>query len=753
MEQLLEITIQSGGLILMILICRLLFRNRISARTLYAFWLVPLIRLLIPVSVSSPVSPMNVVLSQAASVQNNTAVYPVPVSQPTVSALTEAAIQQNLTTAQQQSAGISTNAPNAASWDTAGILLIIWLAVAVLLLIYFTVTNVRYIKRLMRHARKITVSAALPENTRVYVSDVAVSPCVFGILRKRIVLTPACLDDARAMDYALRHEAAHIRQYDTALALLRMVVCAVYWFHPLVWVAAKFSHDDCELACDERVTKPLNFNERLEYGHVLVGLVSGRKNDRLRPSVMSAPTTMLGGNSLKCRIQRITNRHQTSRAVTAIIAVLLVMALLVSCTTADENAQHSDAPETGSNSPISTESPSAGTHNSEPASVTQTVSEYAIIVSDYSRYSPSMSSLRGMPFHFSLKDIDSVTVSCDHGMLLTYADGFKTGVKSATLTGDDIANQEDDPRLYWLPMNTAGTLENMGSATVRVDATDNGGNRYHQTLRISLHGIYYWMFDMPDANNAALSSPVTTIYKKDGKSTVLNPTDPYYTEVVEFAVQRIVNLPYAEEAALLMDDDDVAAWKQENDWLELYYPEKYLAGVFVGGDDRRIELMTYSRVLMFTTGEDTNLMFLYNSYTENYSRPIFLDTLQDVPQIPFGQTALGTTELGSVRLTMYAFISSAGDEKYIYTRAEIGNVGSKEVVIDTAPYITVNVTVNGTPTTDYIGEQGTSHTVILQPGETLDVGVTAIRADQSGLYTLSGQFGEYVLPPLEINVD
>ena len=49
----------------------------------------------------------------------------------------------------------------------------------------------------------------------------------------------------------------------------------LYWFHPLVWVAAFASARDCECACDECATKALSPQERIDYAQTIVRL-SGR---------------------------------------------------------------------------------------------------------------------------------------------------------------------------------------------------------------------------------------------------------------------------------------------------------------------------------------------------------------------------------------------------------------------------------------------------------------------------------------------
>ena len=67
------------------------------------------------------------------------------------------------------------------------------------------------------------------------------SPCLFGLLRPAIYVTPAAAASPENLRYVLAHEETHARHFDPLWSLLRVVCLAVYWFHPLVWAAAAAS--------------------------------------------------------------------------------------------------------------------------------------------------------------------------------------------------------------------------------------------------------------------------------------------------------------------------------------------------------------------------------------------------------------------------------------------------------------------------------------------------------------------------------
>ncbi len=93
---------------------------------------------------------------------------------------------------------------------------------------------------------------ALDEPPRLLRSEDAKMPFACGVFNPTIVLPAECdswsLDRRRAV---LLHELAHVRRHDLIGHTLGRLACAVYWFHPLVWTAAKQLRSESERACDD----------------------------------------------------------------------------------------------------------------------------------------------------------------------------------------------------------------------------------------------------------------------------------------------------------------------------------------------------------------------------------------------------------------------------------------------------------------------------------------------------------------------
>jgi TonB family protein len=95
-------------------------------------------------------------------------------------------------------------------------------------------------------------------------------PMTCGMLRPVVVLPGDAQSWNRAdLTRALIHELEHVRRDDWIIRSLARVVCAIYWFHPLAWIAWRRLELEAERSCDDAV---LAQSEATEYAGQLVAL-------------------------------------------------------------------------------------------------------------------------------------------------------------------------------------------------------------------------------------------------------------------------------------------------------------------------------------------------------------------------------------------------------------------------------------------------------------------------------------------------
>ena len=335
-----EILLTSSVLILAVLLLRLAFRDRISRRAQYALWGLVLLRLLVPVSLPgvdfSVLSAAEPVGQAVAERLEQREVYLLPQETVPVTILPTDLPEAVIPSTSYQpedgwpvvvDSGAGAIVPDAGgetatryAWapTAAELLTILWLAGVAGMAVWFLVTNLRFWRKLRRTR---TPYAAEGCRYPVYlVAEGLPSPCLFGLIRPAIYLTPAAASPER-LGHVLAHETAHARHLDPLWSLLRCVCLAVYWFDPLVWAAAAVSKTDGELACDESAIRALGEAERIPYGRTLLSLIPVRKGPGA--PLLSATTMTAGKRQLKDRITRIARGNQT-RAAALFLALALV---------------------------------------------------------------------------------------------------------------------------------------------------------------------------------------------------------------------------------------------------------------------------------------------------------------------------------------------------------------------------------------------------------------------------------------------
>jgi len=91
------------------------------------------------------------------------------------------------------------------------------------------------------------------DRVRIARSPLPDAPAVLGVRRPLIVLPLAGCGDLSdgELESLLRHECAHVARRDNLTAGFASVLCSLFWFHPLVWIARRILLIERERACDE----------------------------------------------------------------------------------------------------------------------------------------------------------------------------------------------------------------------------------------------------------------------------------------------------------------------------------------------------------------------------------------------------------------------------------------------------------------------------------------------------------------------
>lgn len=331
MTLLLAASLAGAIVIALILLARLVIRDRLRAWVWGALWVIVVLRLLLPWSPSSSVSIHNVqrlaaanlhwsdlshttgleALSNSASDEpsQSLATYPIRnaiADRSTAAQAHTASLDAARSTASPTPSGLAATITSPKNlWTLAAI---VWLSGTLIVLSRMVAA--------WRHARRV-VSASHPiadqrlldllEDCRAAMRihrvvalrhtdtpDLA-GACVAGIMQPVIILSTPSLRSLTVAELrdVLLHELAHIRRADLAVGWLWGIVLSVHWFNPLAWLAAACMRRDREVACDQAALEATAADQRLGYGRTLLKLaehvmVGTRKQAGARPAFIAA---------------------------------------------------------------------------------------------------------------------------------------------------------------------------------------------------------------------------------------------------------------------------------------------------------------------------------------------------------------------------------------------------------------------------------------------------------------------------------
>ena len=294
-----------SALILVVLLVRAIFKNRVPKRMIYALWLVVLLKLCLPGTLFSlPVLPAEKAATLVQSVELPAQTAPV-IQQPAQTVTKPQTPAQQPVSPEQE-----TVKPAAKPLTTAQILQIVWFSGSALLGLWLFGAWAVFTIRLHRDRRFLGKRGG----TCIYVSGAVKSPCLAG-LTPAVYLTEDVLQADEA-ELILRHELTHLRHLDFLWSLCRTAAVTVYWWNPFIWLAAICSKRDAELACDEAVAAKLPESKRLAYARAILAQAP-RKTAALS----------LAGPPVKERILFLTKKQRTS-----VLCVILALLLVVSAT-------------------------------------------------------------------------------------------------------------------------------------------------------------------------------------------------------------------------------------------------------------------------------------------------------------------------------------------------------------------------------------------------------------------------------------
>lgn len=256
------------------LILRRLMKKRYPARMVCVVWAILALRLLVPVQLTLPQAPVQVMPRTNYVVQSNQTAFRqagLPVAQNPARWVTG-------TQAQMLSAA---DTGTVKTVDITDILLTLWLAGVISCILWQGIGYYRLIRSLKGKSRSVEradlhtilqeqcADLVIDREIPLRVSAAADCPMLAGFIHPTLYLPDERISRTDAA-FIFRHELTHYKHGDLWLKLLLLAARCLHWFNPLVHLIARFAQEDIEAACDDAVVRGHDGAYRRAYGETIL---------------------------------------------------------------------------------------------------------------------------------------------------------------------------------------------------------------------------------------------------------------------------------------------------------------------------------------------------------------------------------------------------------------------------------------------------------------------------------------------------
>lgn len=313
---------QSSLLIALLFALDLVFRKRVRAAVRYAFWLVVLVKLVLPPSFASP--------SSAAWWLRPGTPPPQPLRAGTIVVTYPDAPVSPALPVTEMIAPRPAPALSAAAWFLiascgASVALLLWLLIRWGHMAADTREAAPAAGELEVRLKEAMRQAGLRGSIPLRVTHKTLSPAVCGLFRPVLLLPESMI--GRLAENQLRavllHELIHVRRQDVRVNFIQALLQIVYWWHPLVWVANARIQRLREEAVDDAVMLALR-EEADGYAPTLLAVA---KLTFRRPLASLGLVGILESkNALRQRIERLVHFNAPSRAGLSMVSILAIAA-------------------------------------------------------------------------------------------------------------------------------------------------------------------------------------------------------------------------------------------------------------------------------------------------------------------------------------------------------------------------------------------------------------------------------------------
>lgn len=335
-------SLMGSFIICMILLIKLIIKNKQGALWHYYIWFILILRLMIPYSPESSISIFNVFNPIVTNLYHNQSNTAKTVKNQKVEIPHNVSVQrkdENESSTKVISYNVISSSNRALSLKTG--IMWLWLAGVIIFATYAAFINLKFLLKIKdqknldsESVNKILEDCKLDMNIhrkiRVLLTDEVHTPSLFGITAP-VLLLPSDIINIVSKDeikHIFLHELSHLRRKDNVVSWIVVCLKAIHWFNPIIWYGFYKMHEDSEMACDAKALSYMSNEEQMQYGFTIIHLLKLTSEYHRIPGTSGMITDK---SKIKRRIIMISmfNKRSFKRTIFGIAALIVLGCVLL----------------------------------------------------------------------------------------------------------------------------------------------------------------------------------------------------------------------------------------------------------------------------------------------------------------------------------------------------------------------------------------------------------------------------------------
>ncbi len=320
-------------IVLMILIIKEIFKNKLNCTFHYYIWIILLIKLIVPFGPKTSLNLSN--MYQKFNLQSTVNDTQIKSAQQLENTDLDNSVP--ISTFQPSNKSVISKAINIPSKDKVNIekvLCFVWIF-GVVLLIGVTAAGHKRLREIIRSSIKdidsthkeilynCMNSMNITTELEILYSPKISTPSLCGFIKPKILIPVSIADNVsdEEFKYIIMHELSHLKNKDIILNWVITSLSVIYWFSPILLYGFHKMKQDCEFSCDGQVISRLREGENLQYGNAIIRVLELGGNSR---RLVGTTSMVMNSSEIKRRIIMI-SKYKKINIKNVLLGVIIIV--------------------------------------------------------------------------------------------------------------------------------------------------------------------------------------------------------------------------------------------------------------------------------------------------------------------------------------------------------------------------------------------------------------------------------------------